>query len=83
MELRYEPRAVRALKKIGELDRATIVAALKALAAGNTPNADLKKLVDVHPMTWRLRVGRFRVLYRRIDGVFVVVDVDDRKDVHR
>ncbi len=83
MELRYEPRALRALKKLQHFDRVTIVAALKALAAGDAPNADLKKLVDVHPATWRLRVGRFRALYQRIDGVFVVVDVSDRADAYR
>lgn len=82
MELRYEPRAARALKKLSARDRAAIVDALEAFVAGRSPNADVRKLRDVTPPTWRLRIGNFRALYRRSADVLLVVDVNDRKDVY-
>ncbi len=60
MQLRYEPRALRALKRLGARARAAIVDALEAFAAGRLPNADVQKLHAVTPPTWRLRVGNFR-----------------------
>jgi mRNA-degrading endonuclease RelE of RelBE toxin-antitoxin system len=83
MRLEYEPRAVRALKKLGTRDRAAIVDALEAFVAGRLPNADVRKLHAVTPPTWRLRVGNLRALYRRPGDTMVVVDVEDRKDVYR
>ena len=44
MQLRYEPRALRALKRLGARDRAAIVDALEAFVAGRLPNADVRKL---------------------------------------
>jgi mRNA-degrading endonuclease RelE of RelBE toxin-antitoxin system len=80
VQLRYEPRALRALKRLGDRDRAAIV---EAFVAGQLPNADVRKLHAVTPSTWRLRVGNFRALYRRPGDVVLVVDIDDRKDVYR
>jgi mRNA-degrading endonuclease RelE of RelBE toxin-antitoxin system len=65
VQLRYEPRAVRALKKLRAVDRVVIVDALEAFAAGRLPNANVRKLHAVNPSTWRLRVGNFRALYQR------------------
>jgi mRNA-degrading endonuclease RelE of RelBE toxin-antitoxin system len=56
---------------------------LEDLAAGRAANADVRKLVDVRPATWRLRVGRFRALFRKVDEDVVVFNVDDRRDVYR
>jgi mRNA-degrading endonuclease RelE of RelBE toxin-antitoxin system len=44
---------------------------------------DVKKLHDVTPPTWRLRFGRWRVLYRVDASVMVVVAVRDRRDAYR
>ena len=44
---------------------------------------DIKKLRDFKVPTWRLRVGRYRVLYRREGPVLIVVAVSDRKDAYR
>jgi mRNA-degrading endonuclease RelE of RelBE toxin-antitoxin system len=83
MELRYEPRALRALKRLGDRDRSAMVDALEAFVAGRLPNADVRKLRAVTPSTWRLRVGNFRALYRRSGDAVLVVHIDDRKDVYR
>jgi hypothetical protein len=58
-----------------------IVEAFAAYAASGV--GDIKKLRDVKPPTWRLRVGRFRVLYRREGSGLLVTAVVDRKDAYR
>jgi mRNA-degrading endonuclease RelE of RelBE toxin-antitoxin system len=54
--------ADRDLSTFAPHDRNTIVDAVKAFAAGNSPNADGKKLAGATPPRWRLRIGRFRVI---------------------
>ncbi len=44
MELRYEPRAPRALRRLGDRDRTAMVDGLEAFVAGRLPNADVRKL---------------------------------------
>ena len=44
---------------------------------------DVKKLRDFNLPTWRLRVGRFRVLYRRDASAMVVERIVDRRDAYR
>ncbi len=44
---------------------------------------DIKKLRNFKLPTWRLRVGRYRVLYRREGQSLIVVAVNDRKDAYR
>ncbi len=46
-------------------------------------SGDIKKLRDSKVPTWRLRVGRYRVLYRREGHVLIVVAISDRKDAYR
>jgi hypothetical protein len=43
MELRYEPRALRALKRLGDRDRTAMVDALEAFVTGRFPNAVVRK----------------------------------------
>ncbi len=58
-----------------------IVDAFAAYAARGL--GDVKKLRDFKVPTWRLRVGRYRVLYRRESQVLIVVAISDRKDAYR
>jgi mRNA-degrading endonuclease RelE of RelBE toxin-antitoxin system len=44
---------------------------------------DVKKLRDYDPPTWRLRVGRLRVLYRRDASTMIVERIVDRRDAYR
>lgn len=60
-----------------------LAAALVALADNARPTG-CKKLHGPTDL-WRLRVGRFRVIYSILDDrlVVIVVKVGDRKDVYR
>lgn len=44
---------------------------------------DVKKLRDYDPPTWRLRVGRLRVLFRREASAMIVDRIVDRRDAYR
>lgn len=81
MTVRYERSAERDLARLSTPDARVIVDAFAAYAARGV--GDSRKLRDAKPPTWRLRVGRFRVLYRREGTVFVVVAVRDRRDAYR
>ncbi|MGP6156360.1 MAG: type II toxin-antitoxin system RelE family toxin [Vulcanimicrobiaceae bacterium] len=73
--------AMKDIQKLGVADQRVVVAALEAFSAGTM--GDVKKLRGYDPPAWRLRVGRFRVVYR-IEGEAVIVDrISDRHDVYR
>jgi mRNA interferase RelE/StbE len=44
---------------------------------------DVLKLQARNPPEWRLRIGRYRVLFRRDIDVMTVFAVRDRKDAYR
>lgn len=81
MEVRYERSAERDLARLPAADARVIVDAFAAYATRGL--GDIKKLRDFRVPTWRLRVGRYRVLYRREGPVLVVVAISDRKDAYR
>ena len=75
--IRFLKRAEKDLLDLPVVDRATIVAAVEALGRG-APNADVKKLRGVVNQ-YRLRVGRFRVLFTVVEnGTIIVGRVADR-----
>jgi mRNA-degrading endonuclease RelE of RelBE toxin-antitoxin system len=81
--LRYERMALRDLECLSERDREAVVAALNGFAAGAMRNADVKKLVDVSPPRYRLRVGRYRAILAFERDRIVVERVLDRRDAYR
>ncbi|HMD01417.1 MAG TPA: type II toxin-antitoxin system RelE/ParE family toxin [Candidatus Baltobacteraceae bacterium] len=81
MEVLYERSAERDLARLPAADARVVVDAFAAYAARGL--GDIKKLRDFKVPTWRLRVGRYRVLYRREGRVLIVVAVSNRKDAYR
>lgn len=56
---------------------------LTQLAAGTAPNLDVKKLVDVAPPRYRLRIGRYRAIFAFQPGLIVIERILDRRDAYR
>jgi mRNA-degrading endonuclease RelE of RelBE toxin-antitoxin system len=79
--IRIERAARRDLDRLAAADAKVVVEAIAALAESGA--GDVKKLRAYDPPTWRLRVGRFRVLFHREGATFVVERVQDRRDVYR
>jgi mRNA-degrading endonuclease RelE of RelBE toxin-antitoxin system len=81
------PRAIqwsaRARKDFDDLDRGVsrrVEAAIDRLAAGE---GDVRRLTDVDPPLYRLRVGDWRVLFRYEDGTIIVARVLPRDKAYR
>ena len=64
--------------------RQRIETAIDKLAEEPRPHG-CKKLVAYKEPTWRIRIGRYRVLYRiyQTELVVLVIDVDKRSDAYR
>lgn len=78
VEIVYTRHATKALKRIPRDRKAAILAKIAALAAGER--------VDVVPLegqpSQRLRVGRYRVIFRRDGDTIRIIDVDVRGSVY-
>jgi mRNA interferase RelE/StbE len=73
--------AVRDLAKLSDREAARIGDTLSRFA--ETMVGDVRKLNGVTPATWRLRVGRYRVLYEIEGSTIVVRRILDRRDAYR
>jgi len=78
--VRYARRAVDDLDKLPEFDRRAIVAAVRTYAAGAT--SDVKKLQGM-PGGYRLRCGRWRVIFELPPAEVLVLRIRDRKEAYR
>ncbi|MCL5258561.1 MAG: type II toxin-antitoxin system RelE/ParE family toxin [Firmicutes bacterium] len=81
MPVRFEPRALKDAERLAEADRLAVLREIAAFVAGRAPNADIRKLQG--RAAYRLRIGRWRVLFERADAVVVVQRILDRKDAYR
>lgn len=77
----YTRSAERDLLGLPEDDARAVEAAIETFASST--QGDVKKLRGYKPPTWRLRVGRFRVLFRLEGSMVVVTRVSDRRDAYR
>jgi mRNA interferase RelE/StbE len=82
-EVRFNPSAIRDLKKLEAKERRRIVAKVDKLSEEPRP-ADAKKLSATEEI-YRIRVGSYRVLYDIQDEVLLVLvlKAGHRKDVYR
>ena len=81
-EVSLERNAVKALRRVPAKTRQRIVAAIDALAGEPRPHGH--KTLDAKKKLYRVRVGRYRVVYQVHDDrlVVLVVRLGDRKDVY-
>lgn len=71
LEVRWQPRALRDLKKLDPPVQRRVIGAVKYLA--QTGEGDVKRLVNVEPPEYRLRVGDWRVRFARDEERRLVV----------
>jgi mRNA interferase RelE/StbE len=82
-EIEISRTAERQLKKLAEEDQLRMVRAVLALAGQPRPRGSRK--LTGYDDVFRIRVGRFRVLYSVSDArlVILVLKIGHRKDVYR
>ena len=81
MRIEWTRRAEREGSRLPARTRERIVAALDRYA--ETESGDVRKLADVDPPEWRLRVGAYRVRFRRRGDVLEVLHVLRRDRAYR
>jgi len=79
--MRLTERAYKDLEKLPKEERQRIVNALRRY--DETRQGDVKPLKGPFRGKYRLRVGNYRVLFRREDGVVVVERILHRRDAYR
>jgi mRNA interferase RelE/StbE len=70
--------AQRDLRRLAKDDAAAILDGIERFCESGV--GDVKKLHDFKPPTWRLRVGRYRVLYQAEATTMVIVRIVLRRD---
>lgn len=82
-QLEVDPKAEKFILRLPQRDQARIRAAIDGLEENPRPRGCLK--LKGEDNQWRIRVGRWRIVYSVWDRLLLVevVDVDDRKDVYR
>jgi mRNA interferase RelE/StbE len=72
------------LKRLSRSDTERILAAIKLLAENPEAKTNVKRLNNHALAIYRLRVGDYRVLYDKDDGLRIidVIDIGHRKNIY-
>lgn len=74
-------KAVRDLARLPKVDAIAVLDGIERFCA--TGIGDVVKLHDITPATWRLRIGKWRALYRPEGELMLVIAIVDRRDAYR
>lgn len=78
-EIRYIKSALKSLQEYDRVTGKRLVVAINAI-----PQGDIKKMQgEKHPPLYRLRVGKYRVIYCIDNEDIVIIKVDTRGDVYK
>ena len=82
-EIYFKKSAVKELKKIPKKDQTSITAAIKALASNPHPQGHKKLIGD--NITYRIRIGNYRVIYDLYDTKLYIeiIRIRHRKNAYR
>jgi mRNA interferase RelE/StbE len=86
MQIRYEKAAIKFLRSLQKAQRDSILDAIEKLT--HTPaEGDIKKMSGYHDGRYRLRVGKYRVIYKYISDdnieILCVMDIGSRGDIYK
>ena len=86
MEIRYSKAAQKAINAMDRATKQRIRAGILGLTK-KPPQGDIKPMQGYHDGRQRLRVGKYRVIYRYdIDGtveVLLIMDIGSRGDIYK
>ena len=86
MEIRYDKAAAKYLQGLSPKLRSSIREAIKGLTQ-NPPKGDTKPLQGYRDGRYRLRVGKYRVIYRYTkDGemeILIIMEIGRRGDIYK
>lgn len=71
-----------ALKTLEQYDKPTIKRIVNGI--NKIPKGDIKKLQgENHPPLYRLRVGKYRIIYHIEESGILIVKIDTRGDIYK
>lgn len=80
MSIRISPRAEKELKRISKLDQLAIGQKIRSLTTlGSTQEEKLAGFSYV----FRVRVGNYRIVYKKLKNELYIVLIGHRKDIYR
>jgi mRNA interferase RelE/StbE len=86
LQIKYEKTAVKYLKSLQKPQRDTILSAISGLTQ-QPAKGDIKKMSGYKDDRYRLRVGKYRVIYKyESDGkliILIVMDIGSRGDIYK
>ncbi len=78
-KIKYLKSAIKSLENYDKDIRIRIISAIDKI-----PQGDIKRLKgEKYPPLYRLRVGKYRVIYHIEDGNIIIVKVDSRGDIYK
>ena len=80
MKITISPRAERELKKITKIDQIAIAKKIRSLSESLIPNEE--KLSGFKNI-FRIRVGNYRIVYRKTSQEIYIILIHHRKDVYK
>ncbi|MCH7641176.1 type II toxin-antitoxin system RelE/ParE family toxin [Patescibacteria group bacterium] len=80
MHVIFTPGAKRDLSKLHKISQILILEKLKKLETG-APTTSVEKLVG-YKSVFRIRLGNYRVVYRKIGGKIYIVLIGHKKDIY-
>lgn len=86
MKIRYEKSAIKYLKGLQRSQRELILAAIEKLTY-HPPEGDIKPMSGYKDGRYRLRVGKYRVIYKYAGEydvqILCVMDIGSRGDIYK
>ncbi len=78
-KIKYLKSAIKSLENYDKDIRIRIISAIDKI-----PQGDIKRLKgEKYPSLYRLRVGKYRVIYHIEDGNIIIAKVDSRGDIYK
>lgn len=80
MRITILPRAEKELRKLPKFDQIAVAAKIRTL-----PNASIstEEKLSGYPHVYRVRVGNYRIVYKKTSAAIIIVLIRDRRDVYR
>jgi len=79
MTIQFSKQAVKVISKMDSKLKKRLRKGIEDL-----PNGDVKLLQNYNPQSYRLRIGKYRIIYRQISESVIYIDkIDSRGDIYK
>lgn len=85
MEIIYSKSAVKTIKLLDKNIKERIKNGIEGLIE-NPPKGDIKQLQGINPIIYRLRIGKYRVIYEYVGSnkdILFIKDIGSRGDIYK